>query len=151
VNSQWYLFAWDPSREAMRTFSLARLRSPRATAKKFNPDSAISVPELLAEGLGVAYKPKTGDAVRIRFAPDLAKVIGERIWHPSQKIRKAADGSVEMSLAVSDTKELRNWIMSWGPRAEVLAPLTLRETVAKLARETAELYSLRNSEVHERT
>jgi predicted DNA-binding transcriptional regulator YafY len=46
-----------------------------------------------------------------------------------------------MSLAVANTKELRNWIMSWGPRAEVLAPATLRETIAALARETAALYS----------
>lgn len=141
VNNQWYLFAWDPSREAMRTFSLARLRAPRATGKTFQPDSAISVPALLAESLGVAYKPKSSDAIRIRFAPDLANVIAERVWHPSQKVRKVAGGAIEISLKVADTKELRNWIMSWGPRAEVLAPATLRETVATLARATSALYS----------
>ena len=141
VNSQWYLFAWDPSREAMRTFSLARLRGPRMTGKNFQPDSAISVPALLAESLGVAYKPKSGEAIRIRFAPDLANVIAERVWHPSQKVRKVGGGSIEMTLGVADTKELRNWIMSWGPRAEVLAPATLRETIAALARDTAALYS----------
>ena len=149
VNNQWYLFAWDPSREAMRTFSLARLRSPRATGKNFESDSSISVPSLLGDSLGVAYKPKGTGPVRIRFAPDLAKVIAERVWHPSQKIQKAKDGSLEITLGVADTKELRNWIMSWGPRAEVLAPPQLRETIASLAQATAKIYSGRISEQHD--
>ena len=140
VNSQWYLFAWDPTREAMRTFSLARIGSPKATGKRFEPDAGVSVPALLAGSLGVAYKHKEVSTVRIRFASDLAKVIGERVWHPSQKILKVQDGKIELSLAVADTKELRNWIMSWGPRAEVLAPALLRESVAKLARETVAIY-----------
>lgn len=141
INNQWYLFAWDPSRKAMRTFALARMQKIKSTDDQFTRNSSISIPDLLSEGMGVVYMPNESIEIRIRFAPNLATVIAERKWHASQKIAPAMDGSLELCLRVPDTNELRNWILSWGPSAEVLVPQSLRETIARIARETASLYA----------
>ena len=142
VNNQWYLFAWDPSREGMRTFSLARMNRIQDTGKAFKKDPGISVPDLLAGSLGVVFNPDQILEVLIRFTPNLASVIKERKWHPSQKTKLLEDGSLDVTLKVADTNELRNWILSWGPNAEVLGPIEFRATIARIAHETASRYSV---------
>jgi len=67
--------------------------------------------------------------VKVRFDPEIARYITEREWHPSQKIRKNRDKSVVLELTVGGTLEIKRWILSFGPQAEVLEPDTLVEEI----------------------
>jgi predicted DNA-binding transcriptional regulator YafY len=49
----------------------------------------------------------------------------ERTWHPSQALAEHDDGSVVLSLDVSNDWALRSWILSFGAAARVLAPASL--------------------------
>jgi len=48
--------------------------------------------------------------------------VSERQWHPSQKLKPLAGERVELSLELSSLREIERWVLSWGPRVEVLAP-----------------------------
>ena len=52
----------------------------------------------------------------------MAKYVRGRIWHASQTVEDRADGSVALTLTVSNDWALRSWILGFGPLARVLAP-----------------------------
>ena len=49
----------------------------------------------------------------------------ERTWHASQQFNDRADGSLVMTLDVTDDYALRNWILGFGRFVKVLAPAQL--------------------------
>ena len=85
--------------------------------------------------------------VKIRFAPEAAGYIQEKVWHESQKIRPQKDGSILFEAEVAGTDEIKYWIMTWGAKAEVLAPASLREEIRREAAEMLGRYE--PTSVHE--
>ena len=142
VNNQWYLFAHDLGRKATRSFVLSRMSRVALGAKSFDPATLPEIPELLERGFGVKWSNQQPTDVRLRVSAEIAHLIRERQWHPSQKIRENRDGSLELRLKVNTFRELTNWICSWGPLMEVLEPESLRSSVAWTLREAAEVYGV---------
>lgn len=52
--------------------------------------------------------------VQLWFDREVARLVEETIWHPSQVLKKQKDGSLIMTLEVMDTIELFCWILGWG-------------------------------------
>jgi hypothetical protein len=44
--------------------------------------------------------------IRLKFSPDVATILEEVVWHPSQVVERQADGSLVMTLNVLNTVEL---------------------------------------------
>ena len=65
--------------------------------------------------------------IRVRFLPEVAHLILERQWHPTQKLDVQPDGSLILSLQAGGHKEILSWLYSFLPHLEVLAPETLRQ------------------------
>jgi predicted DNA-binding transcriptional regulator YafY len=82
-----------------------------------------------------------GVKVKIWFAPDAAGYIREKIWHDTQEILPQKDGSIVFEAEVTGTDEIRFWVMSWGSKAEVLEPQSLREEIKAEAEVMAEKYT----------
>jgi predicted DNA-binding transcriptional regulator YafY len=78
--------------------------------------------------------------VRLRFSPDVATILEEVVWHPSQVVERQPDGSVIMTLNVINTVELRSWILGWAEKVEVLKPRELRDQIAGAADAVRALY-----------
>ena len=83
-----------------------------------------------------------GVKVRIRFAPDAAGYIKEKIWHDTQEIVPQKDGSIIFESEVAGTEEIKFWVMSWGSKAEVLEPQSLREEIRIDAERVVESYQI---------
>ena len=95
--------------------------------------------EFISTALGVWHdKP---EKVRIKFFPDIATRIAERIWQKDQKISKQDDGSIILELNVAVSYELVAWILRWGSFAEVLSPVRLVDMVRSEVRKLNEKYS----------
>jgi predicted DNA-binding transcriptional regulator YafY len=67
--------------------------------------------------------------VRIWFSPDAAGYIKEKIWHDTQEIVPQKDGSIIFEAEVAGAEEVKFWVMSWGSKALVLEPESLREEI----------------------
>ena len=78
--------------------------------------------------------------IRLKFSPEIARIIEETIWHPSQVLERPKDGSVIMTLQVMDTVDLYSWILSWGEKVEVLEPEELRQDVIDSAKAMLDVY-----------
>jgi predicted DNA-binding transcriptional regulator YafY len=67
--------------------------------------------------------------VKIRFSRKQAPYVQERTWHPSQKIEKRPDGSVDLIMQVGNLWEIKRWLIVWGADARVLQPKELAKEI----------------------
>ena len=133
INGEWYLFAYDHARKDLRTFVPARIQSVKPTGETFERPQKFSLEKRLRDSFGVLTGPGEFD-VLIRFDELAADYIREKRWHPSQQLAELEDGGVQLSLKLSSLAEIQRWVLSWGGRATVLAPIELAELVKAAAR-----------------
>ena len=57
----------------------------------------------------------------IRFSPNVADYIRERVWSDSQSSMDTDDGGVELTIATKSTPELMAWIRSFGENAVIVS------------------------------
>jgi len=138
IEDQWYLFAHDVGRGAIRTFALPRIRGVEKNGEKFRRPKDFSVAKLL-DGSFAVFEGRNAKPVKILFKGVAARLVSERSWHPSQQITMQKGGAV-LSLRVGLSPDLVQWILGWGGEAEVLSPAELRTMVAKAARAAADVY-----------
>ncbi len=133
VDGQWYLFAHDVDRDALRKFVLTRMRKVEVLRSGFRKPADFSVIDQLKDSFGIFSSSGKRLKVRIRFDVFAAQLIRERSWHESQRIKELDDGEIEMSMTLGSLEEVERWVLSWGRHAEVQGPRKLRERVRKAA------------------
>ena len=131
-----YLVAFVPEYKGLRTFSVERILSLSLTEEHFEPQDLSE--DAFAHSLGV--HEGTPESIEIVFEPRMARYVKERVWHPSQAIREQPDGSVILSLTVSNDWALRSWILGFGPVARVLAPPHLAAQILEEVERTRSQY-----------
>jgi proteasome accessory factor B len=132
IENQWYVFAYDLARQQIRTFALPRMRKVRDTRSGFRRPADFSISKHLGDSFGV-FKGESHHRVRIHFDAFAARLISERQWHPSQKVRRLADGQIELSMTLGGLEEVERWILSWGEHAQVLEPEGLKRRIRRIA------------------
>jgi predicted DNA-binding transcriptional regulator YafY len=136
-----YVIGYCGLRQDIRVFALDRIRRLDLTDEPFDPPVDVILDDFLKSSFGVFLGPPT--TVRVRFAPEAAGYLSEKIWHASQKLHSQKDGSVIFEVEVAGTDEIKRWILTWGAQAEVLVPESLREEVRREAEDIARNYRQR--------
>jgi predicted DNA-binding transcriptional regulator YafY len=132
-----YLVAYVPEYNALRTFAVERIQSLSLTEERFEP---VDLPaDAFENSLGV--NRGTPERIEIVFEPRIARYIRERVWHASQQIEETADGKLTMTLNVCNDFALRSWILGFGPLARVIAPPELVRQIQDEADRTRLLYA----------
>jgi predicted DNA-binding transcriptional regulator YafY len=122
-----YLDAYRREDGAFRTYALHRCVEARALQGTFVPRP---VPPRTAFG---ALEGEAR-AVHVRFAPEVANFIAERVWHPSQHVVRRSDGALDWTATVSGLEEFLGWVMSWSPWAELKTPADWRDQLVGRAK-----------------
>jgi predicted DNA-binding transcriptional regulator YafY len=126
-----YLIAWSSRREAMRTFKMDRIDDVHATKLPAVVPGPFRLADWLEHSFGIYHGDGPLQTIRIRFARPAARYVQESNWHKSQKLMPQPDGSLIAEFRLTDTQEIKRWIMSYGPSAKVLAPEELVEDVRR--------------------
>ena len=122
----WYLDVWDHDREALRSFAVDRIAEAHALDAAATDVAEGDLNELLASSYGIfAGKPKAW--ATIRFSSHAARWVADEHWHSQQKGEWLPDGRYELKVPYSNSRELLMDVLKYGPDAEVVAPLPLRE------------------------
>ncbi len=138
LENQWYLFAEDLERKQLRTFALPRMRNVRLTSRGFRRPADFSISEVLSGSFGV-HSAGRKRRIRLEFDSFAARLVAERKWHESQRVRENKDGSIILELELGGLEEIERWILSWGKHARVLAP---RELATRIRDEASAIVSL---------
>jgi len=122
----WYLDAWDHDREALRSFAVDRILEPHALDERAIDVADSDLNEMLSSSYGIfAGKPKAW--ATIRFSAHAARWVADEHWHSQQKGEWLPDGRYELQVPYSNSRELLMDVLKYGPDAEIVAPLPLRE------------------------
>ena len=131
-----YVVAFVPEYKQLRTFAVERILSLSVTEERFEP---VDLPEdAFAHSLGV--NQGTPERIDIAFEPRIARYVKERVWHPSQEVQEAADGTLTMTLNVCNDWALRSWILGFGPLARVVSPPALATQILEEIEEARSHY-----------
>jgi predicted DNA-binding transcriptional regulator YafY len=123
-----YLLAYVPAYKDVRTFAVDRIKSVSLEKQTFTPPRDLPE-DVFANSLGVNTGPP--ERVEIAFEAAIAPYIRARVWHASQEVRDAADGTLTLTMHVCHDWALRSWILSWGSFARVLSPAKLAAQVGE--------------------
>jgi predicted DNA-binding transcriptional regulator YafY len=104
----WYLDAWDHSREALRSFALDRIRDPLPVDEVALDRESGELDAHLAASYGIFSGAPRAWAT-IRFSPHASRWVADEHWHSQQQGTRMPD------------------VLKYGPDAEVVAPVSLRE------------------------
>jgi len=139
MNGGFYLIGLCHVRKQVRTFAMDRIKEFAVLEECFTKRKDFD----LDEHLKGAFRLMTGEPkkVRIRVSRGAAHVIRERKWHPSQQLQELLDGGIEISLEVPINYEITSWILGFGPAAEVIQPIELRNRIAADLQKAASLYA----------
>jgi len=133
-----YLIGLCHMRNQVRMFALDRIKMLHQTKETFEVPENFNVDDFMGASFGVYQGSPI--SIKVWFHPDVAGYIKEKIWHESQKIHPQPDGSIVFEAQVAGTNEIRFWIMTWGSKAEVLEPESLREDIRAEAERMAKRY-----------
>src|SRR5690606_39376486 len=76
----WYLDAWDHGREALRSFAVDRMRSPKATEQPALDCELAELDAHLASRYGIFSGAPKATAV-LRFSEHAARWVADEHWH----------------------------------------------------------------------
>ncbi len=123
----------------LRIFKVERIEAIELTDETYTIPADFDANRYFSAAWGIVVEGEA-QTVRLRFGAELARLMEEAVWHPSQVLERRADGSVIMTLRVFYTYELVNWILGWGEKVEVLEPEALRKEVLQTARKMVKIY-----------
>lgn len=126
----WYLLVLDLKTKKYRTFMLTRMNSLEETGVKFRRPEGFNAREILRKNFAIFT---SGEAVKIslEFSSKVARLVRERKWHDTMKLRKLADGGVGMTLEVAVTPDLVAWIAGYLDDCRIISPVDLRADVGR--------------------
>ena len=122
----------------IRHLKLDRFRKATALDDWFKPRADFHLEQHLRESIGIFSGGKLR-TFRIRISAYAAPWIEEDPWHPEQKIKREADGSIVLTVRAGHDLEIIPRVLALGAEAELLAPASSRQklkiTVAKMAKQ----------------
>ena len=134
-----YLIAYCHRAGEIRMFKIERIKSLELTPDEYVVPSDFDATAYLSSAWGIVAGDEV-ETVKLRFEKDLAPIMEETRWHPSQSVERQGDGSAVVTFVVTSTFELCAWVMGWGEKVEVLEPESLREEVIATAEAILDLY-----------
>ena len=122
----WYLDAWDHSRDGLRSFALDRIARAEVLDAAAQDRDNSELNQHLASSYGIfSGAPKAW--ATIRFSPHAARWVADEHWHSQQTGEWLNDGRYELRVPYSNSRELLMDVLKYGADAEVVAPVSLRE------------------------
>ena len=125
----WYLVGRDCKSGHKPMFNLSRIRKLKLLKSQFDYAlSGFDRKEYLGD-LAWAYHGQEEYRVAINFSGKAASLVEERLWHPSQKLRRLKDGRLRFEVTVHHLWDILPWILSWASEAKVIKPQQLKTLV----------------------
>lgn len=130
--SSWYVWGWCKKREDFRMFKLNRMEELKKTEEGVEPRK-VPMPDLSNERIFPA-----NIRVRALFEPDakwrLVEEFGPHCFEEQE------DGRLLFQMDYTDEESLIGWLLTFGAKAEVLEPDSVKEKLLKTAENIVSLY-----------
>ena len=138
----WYIDSWCHKREALRTFSLSRIKRDELQKTKSISVNASKLDAYFTDSYGM-FSGKAKNTAILRFFPTIAHEVARQHWHPEQQGEWAGEDYL-LKIPYSDDRELIQDIQRYHPNVTVEAPPALCNKVKRNLYATLKLYDDEN-------
>jgi len=122
ASGSWFVVAYCDDSEGMRFFRVDRVEGATQLGEGFTPDASLDIASIAGDRPFVGAPEKT---MRVRYSPRIARWICEREGGTLD-----ADGSLVREYPLGDMGWAVRHVLQYGPDAEALEPVELREEIA---------------------
>jgi len=140
VENQWCMFGFDPKRNDVRTFVLARLSKPALAGGRFEVPKRFDLNEFLKGSLGL-FKGREDFEVVIDLDAFAADDVRGRRLHSSQELTELPRGMLRVRVRLSSLEEVERWVLSMGSHVTVVRPRMLADRLRKAGEDFVRRYS----------
>ena len=127
-----YLIGYCHLRKEPRMFAVERIKSTTPTDFPYQIPLHFDFDAFIEDSLTVMRGPRI--TVELEFDKPTAAWVKDRVWHPSQQLKRLSKGRMQMTLSVADSREVVGWVLSFGSGVRVVRPDSLRIAVEKEAK-----------------
>ena len=135
----WYLDAWCHLRDDLRSFAVDAIKGAVISETKATDVAESKLDSVLGAGYGIFSGTDVQWAV-LHFTPDRARWVSAERWHSKQKGKFLSDGTYELKIPFSDSRELIMDILKHGPYVKVVEPPELVDAMQDLLDKTMSNY-----------
>ena len=125
-----YLVGWSDWTAGPRLWRLANMSNVRVTPDVFERDAAFELRSYAERSFGT-FQDDLVDVI-LRFDPDAAGDAATFLFHPSQSVTQAVDGSLTVRFRAGGLDEMCLHLFGWGESVTVVQPAVLRKRLADL-------------------
>jgi predicted DNA-binding transcriptional regulator YafY len=131
-----WLVAHVDSLPEMRLWRLDRIVSADLLDRGFQRREDFSLSDYAAQSFGV-FQEEPIDVV-LRFTPEAAEDAARWVFHPSQSMRREADGTLAVRFHAGGMQEMCWHLFTWGTAVAIVTPDPLRKLMAEMTMTSAE-------------
>ena len=124
-DQRFYLIGYCRAKREIRTFRMSRFRHVELTGNHFDKGDFS-----IAQYMKHTWSIERGDSLitfKIKFHPDVARYVKEEELFVRPKMTDLPDGGLLFEVTVNHEREFMNWVVQYGPSAEILEPPSVRE------------------------
>ncbi|MFP4368076.1 MAG: helix-turn-helix transcriptional regulator [Candidatus Kapaibacterium sp.] len=133
-----YLLMWIPKYDNYISLSINKIISISTSNKFIDKIKPFDADKFMKNRFGVYNDKPRNVELQIRKGEEF--LFENRSWHPSQKLEKK-NGKLIMKLRVPIVPDFTGWIMSWGNKIKVIAPLELITKISMMHKNAAAQYN----------
>lgn len=135
----WYLAAFCHHFREPRVFKVKRIRAASLTDRVYEWPKDFDL-EAWLQGAWRLFLGEEPVTVRARFSPQVAHLVRETQYHPTEQVADEPDGGALFSATVHGWREISWWLLGFGDQVEVLEPPELRAELRRVGRWLAGRY-----------
>ena len=130
-------------RKGLAVFAVERFVEAEHLRKRtFEIPPDFEIDEVLHGAFGVHVgDPANVREVVVEFSAEKAELVAGRVWHPSQRLTRAAGGRMRLTFTCTNLLPVVSWILQWGPHAQVIEPTELMAMVIDELERARALYA----------
>ena len=136
-NNNWHLIAYCRLRQGVRDFRTDRICALQVQNELFSGHAEFS----LERYLEAAARAGKFEAASVRFRPEVMERV-RREWSSRLAEERTEAGGVVGTLLAYSMEGVAEWVLSFGDKAEILAPEHLKQLVAAQAEKVASKYGV---------
>lgn len=137
-DQRFYLIGYCHAKQDIRTFRISRFRQVELTGNRFDKGDFNIV-----QYMKHTWSIERGESLitfKVRFSPDVARYVKEEELFVRPKMTDLPDGSLMFEVTINHEREFMNWVVQYGPSAEILEPVDVRDKFKGQLRRWGELY-----------
>lgn len=122
---RFYLIGYCHAAGEVRMFRISRFLQVELTDKPFDKGDFN-----IGQYMKHTWSIERGDSLitfKIRFYPDVARYVKEEEMFVRPKMTDLSDGGLLFEVTVNHEREFLNWVVQYGPSAEILEPVSYRD------------------------